>query len=279
MKSVSILVLVGVFTFVNTNAQIRNSKTIQTNIYGNCKMCKTRIEEAGNINNTVRVEWNPDNKIANITYDSVKTNLPEIERRIALAGHDSDDFLAPDQVYDALPSCCRYDRINKVKSINQSLSKSSVINTATPDQQTVSPLESIFNQYIAIKEALVKSDAGLSAQSAANLYLEIKRIKTENLSSSEFNKFSNFSNSILDQAKNISSNNALAIQRKYFEILTKDFYGLLKATKSSTPVYLQHCPMFNDGKGADWLSKEAKVLNPYYGPEMLTCGKIIETIN
>ena len=36
--------------------------------------------------------------------------------------------------------------------------------------------------------------------------------------------------------------------------------------------------MANNGKGANWLSKENKVQNPYYGSVMLTCGKVVETI-
>jgi hypothetical protein len=29
---------------------------------------------------------------------------------------------------------------------------------------------------------------------------------------------------------------------------------------------------------ANWLSKENAVKNPYYGSQMLTCGKTVETI-
>jgi hypothetical protein len=36
--------------------------------------------------------------------------------------------------------------------------------------------------------------------------------------------------------------------------------------------------MFNDGKGANWLSKENAIKNPYYGSSMLSCGKTTETI-
>jgi len=36
--------------------------------------------------------------------------------------------------------------------------------------------------------------------------------------------------------------------------------------------------MYNDGKGANWLSTENGVKNPYYGSQMLNCGKTIETI-
>ena len=60
--------------------------------------------------------------------------------------------------------------------------------------------------------------------------------------------------------------------------LSKDIYSLLKVAKYEVPVYFQHCPMYNDGKGANWLSKENAVKNPYYGSMMLTCGKTVETI-
>lgn len=36
--------------------------------------------------------------------------------------------------------------------------------------------------------------------------------------------------------------------------------------------------MANDGKGANWLSKENVIKNPYYGSEMLHCGKTVEII-
>jgi hypothetical protein len=37
------------------------------------------------------------------------------------------------------------------------------------------------------------------------------------------------------------------------------------------PVYVQFCPMANDGEGANWLSKMLK--ESFYGSKMLTCGK------
>lgn len=42
-------------------------------------------------------------------------------------------------------------------------------------------------------------------------------------------------------------------------------------------VYIQHCPMANKDKGADWLSLEKEIKNPYYGASMLTCGEVTGT--
>jgi Cu(I)/Ag(I) efflux system membrane fusion protein len=41
---------------------------------------------------------------------------------------------------------------------------------------------------------------------------------------------------------------------------------------------VQHCPMADSFKGADWLSKKKEILNPYFGQSMLTCGSITKTI-
>ena len=44
------------------------------------------------------------------------------------------------------------------------------------------------------------------------------------------------------------------------------------------PLYIQHCPMADENKGADWLSMEKEILNPYFGKSMLTCGEVTGTI-
>jgi Cu(I)/Ag(I) efflux system membrane fusion protein len=43
-------------------------------------------------------------------------------------------------------------------------------------------------------------------------------------------------------------------------------------------IYIQHCPMADSNKGADWLSKEKEIRNPYFGASMLKCGEVTKTI-
>lgn len=112
MKLISMLTtlyLLLSLTACNTQ-NIKNAKTDNAKIYGNCGMCKSTIEKAGNIKKVADVDWNKDTKMATITYDSTKTNKDEVLKRIALAGYDSDDFLAPNDTYDNLHGCCQYER-------------------------------------------------------------------------------------------------------------------------------------------------------------------------
>lgn len=106
------------FSSSSCNAQIKNAKTEIVKIYGNCEMCEKTIETAGNVKKVANVEWNKDSKMATITYDSIKTNQDEILKRIALAGYDSDKFLAPDDVYSKLAGCCQYERVKKTAIVS-----------------------------------------------------------------------------------------------------------------------------------------------------------------
>jgi Cu(I)/Ag(I) efflux system membrane fusion protein len=48
---------------------------------------------------------------------------------------------------------------------------------------------------------------------------------------------------------------------------------------SDETLYVQFCPMANDNQGAQWLSTEEEIRNPYYGDAMLSCGSIVEVLS
>ena len=80
MKSISkiLMVITVLLSAISSFAQIKNAKTETVKVYGNCEMCKTTIEKAGNVKNVATVNWNKDTKMATIDYDSKKTNQDEI---------------------------------------------------------------------------------------------------------------------------------------------------------------------------------------------------------
>jgi hypothetical protein len=44
-------------------------------------------------------------------------------------------------------------------------------------------------------------------------------------------------------------------QREHFDMLSKDMYELVKTFGAGQSLYKDSCPMYNDGKGATWLSE------------------------
>jgi len=286
MKSISkIWVAIAVLlSFTACNAQIKNAKTESVKIYGNCGMCKSAIEKAGNLKKVAKVTWNKDTKMATLTYDAQKTNEDEILKRIALAGYDSDKFLSPDNVYAKLPECCQYERKAKVATKGETPKADSSKmdmhdHTAmTEPKAGASQLKAVFDNYFAVKDALVKTDGNTASAKATDLLTAINAVKMEKLEMNEHTAWMKVMKDLAFDAEHISETKDPSHQRDHFTTLSKNMYALIKLSKQETPTYFQHCPMYNDGKGADWLSKENAVKNPYYGAQMLSCGKTVETI-
>ncbi len=110
MKILSLLATSLLLTSTSLFAQIKNAKTETVKVYGNCGMCKSKIEKAASQKNISTAEWNEETGMATITYDEKLTNKDAILKKIALVGYDSDAFKASDAVYNKLHDCCQYDR-------------------------------------------------------------------------------------------------------------------------------------------------------------------------
>lgn len=288
-KSISkiLLAITVLLSFTSCNAQIKNAKTETVKIYGNCGMCEKTIEKAGNLKKVAKVDWNVDTKIATITYDTKKTNQDEILKRIALSGYDSDKFLAPDNVYSNLHGCCQYERIAKIpvkiepkKEIVAEDHSNHENHTETPKVvvQEVNQLKAVFDNYFAVKDALVKTDGNTASAKATVLLSAINAVKMDALKTDEHTVWMKVLKNIKEDTEHIADTKDAKHQRDHFDTLSKNIYDLIKVSKQETPTYYQFCPMANDGKGANWLSKENVVKNPYYGSMMLSCGKVTETI-
>ena len=280
----NILVAITVLlSFTSCDAQIKNAKTETVKIYGNCGMCEKTIEKAGNLKDIAKIDWNVDTKMATITYDTKKTNQDEILKRIALSGYDSDKFLAPDDVYNNLHGCCQYDRVAKIP-VNTNVNTESQTNyekqTETPKDeiQDLNQLKVVFDNYFVLKDELVKTDGNTASAKAATLLLTINRVEMQTLKTEEHNVWMKIVKNIKEDSEHIADTKDIKHQRDHFVTLSKNIYDLIKVSKQETPTYYQFCPMANNGKGANWLSKENTVKNPYYGSMMLNCGKVIETI-
>ena len=271
-------------------SQISNSKTETVKVNGNCDICKATIEKAGSSKKMSSTGWNKDSKIATITYDSKKTNLDAVLKKIALAGYDNQQFLAPDEVYNKLESCCKYNRDLKVAikmpakdtamamADHSNHTQTTTTTIATPPVQESNQLQAVFDNYFAVKNALVKTDGAAALTKAKALVTVLNAVDMNKLKTDEHIAWMKVEKDLKADAKKISAKKDAATQRMIFMNLSEKMYTLIKAAKPAGKIYYQHCPMYNDGKGANWLSKEPAIKNPYYGSAMLTCGSIAETI-
>jgi copper chaperone CopZ len=259
------------------NAQSSNVKTEQIRVLGNCEMCKSRIEKAGQKKGEAKVKWNDKSKMAVLTYDSSKQTDDDILKRIALAGYDNEKFLAPDEAYSKLPECCKYERSLKKDNPSKSAVKSEQVDLDSKAQKSeANALEALFSSYFDLKDAFVQSDEKRISTEAANLTKKISLIDMSTLKDDQHQLWMKLNQHMVTISAEISKGGKIDTKRIKFSELSQDFHQLAKVAKLNYEIYFQHCPMFNNG--ADWLSKDSQIKNPFYGNQMLTCGKTTETI-
>ncbi|MCL9804568.1 DUF3347 domain-containing protein [Flavobacterium amniphilum] len=281
IQNIVLLLSIAVFS-VSCEAQIKNAKKETVKISGNCEMCEETIEKAGNLKKIASVDWDKDTKVAAISYDETKTNKEEILKRIALAGYDSPLFLAPEDAYKDLPECCQYKRQFKQEVVKTTAEETAHNHDNHSDSKEVkqekNQLANVFQNYFQLKDALVNSDGNKASGISKELSTALSQVKMELLDNEVHMVWMKVNTDLNEDAAHIADTKDIKHQRDHFITLSKNIYALMKTGKLSEPIYYQFCPMANDGKGANWLSKENAVKNPYYGSMMLTCGKTVETL-
>jgi hypothetical protein len=130
-------------------------------------------------------------------------------------------------------------------------------------------LSQLLNSYYGIKDALVAGNVGTAALQSEAFVKVANSIDYKLISEGNIN-------ALLKDASAISETKDIKKQRENFSNLSNNMAALAKAVRLTTePVYQAYCPM----KKANWLSSDKAIKNPYYGSAMLTCGKVVETIN
>ena len=271
------LMLSGSFIF----AQSSSMQTFTAKVKGNCGMCEQKIEGAVPDKKTATVDWNQDTKMATVQYDPSKISKSEILKKIAQSGYDNEEFSAPDNVYASLPSCCQYNRDKTGKAVNSAVKAETQHqnNHAHSEKAAQSTgLTAIFDAYFLVKDAFVASDGKLASAHAKKMLQHINTFDMSKLSKQSHDVWMKVLSALISDTGHIATMYQLEHQREDFIQLSENMALLMKSSKLDQPVYILHCPMANDGKGADWISTEAVIKNPYYGAKMLSCGSVKEEI-
>lgn len=137
----------------------------------------------------------------------------------------------------------------------------------------------LMEQYFKVKDALVNDKFDLAKKEYVALTTQWAKSDMKKLPAETQEALKKASNKAGLKTAEVSKASSIDKLRDNFMELSNVFVEVVEAVGPfGQPLFLQHCPMANDDKGADWLSKEDQVLNPYYGSSMLKCGDVTKTI-
>lgn len=110
MKTNTIAIFLFLAAVFFSTASFAQGKVVKANIkvFGNCGMCKERIETALDKAGVKVATWDPASKNLEVVYNSKKITELQIHELIAEVGHDTEKVKAKNEVYSKLPFCCLY---------------------------------------------------------------------------------------------------------------------------------------------------------------------------
>ncbi|MEO5995785.1 MAG: DUF3347 domain-containing protein [Chitinophagaceae bacterium] len=137
------------------------------------------------------------------------------------------------------------------------------------DSTSQPPLSQLLQSYYAIKNALVAGNAVSASTNADRFVTSANGIDSKAIPAGSIT-------ALVKDASQISATKDIKHQREHFANFSTNMFALAKAVKlTSDPIYEAYCPMTK----ANWLSSDKAIKNPYFGSSMLSCGKVVETIN
>jgi len=172
---------------------------------------------------------------------------------------------------------------NKQEDTNTNSEQEETIKVITPQFKTVDEnvakhIKEVIDNYLLLKDNLVKTDTASTIKLAIMLKNSIEGFDTKLLIAGQKEVYEKNSTAIKIELEGMIKLTNITQQREVFAELTENVYQLAIAFGYSKALYYEHCPMALNDKGATWLSTESEIKNPYFGDEMMSCGSIKEKI-
>lgn len=137
--------------------------------------------------------------------------------------------------------------------------------------------QGVLKDYFNLKNALVADDNAKAKKLGATLVTTLRNFDvSSNFSETQKAELKDIIEDAVEHAEHISES-GIDHQREHFKILSKDVTDMVVITGTENTLYQQFCPMYDNGSA--WLSMSKDIKNPYYGSQMLNCGKVQKEIN
>ncbi len=151
--------------------------------------------------------------------------------------------------------------------------------TANTETKSTASMKEIVAGYLQLKNALANDNGTEAANGGKAIVDAMQKFDKSSLTSEQKKMYEDMESAMKENAEHIGENaDKIDHQREHFEMLSSDMYDMVKTYGAEQTLYKDYCPMYNDKKGAYWISETKEIKNPYLGKKMPTCGEMKEEI-
>lgn len=174
---------------------------------------------------------------------------------------------------------------NQQSMMNRLLDHSEETETDLPNYATLTPVEfqqqlaSVMEDYLSLKDALVASDQAQAKAVAHQLQASLQKIDMKLVQGEVHEYWMPKARALNDHTVALTQAEDLSIQREQFSFLSATLIEVVQVMGvQGIQLFVQNCPMALENEGADWLSLQEEIRNPYFGDMMLTCGSVVQEV-
>ncbi|GBF20575.1 DUF3347 domain-containing protein [Arenibacter sp. N53] len=146
------------------------------------------------------------------------------------------------------------------------------------DGQKSSKSDMLVANYLELKDALVEDNQNAASKAGGKMVMAFNNFDISSYASKQQEELKDIIEDGKEHAEHIAES-PIEHQREHFDVLSIDLIDLIAITGTEKTLYQDFCPMYNNNKGAQWLSATKEIKNPYYGSKMMTCGSVQKQIN
>ncbi len=140
-------------------------------------------------------------------------------------------------------------------------------------------VKQLFDLYFPMKDALIKADFSAAKKQAEGLKKAFEKTSMSLFNGPAHDHWMKHSGVAVVALNKLVASKDLEGGRLQFKPLSEQMLALAKAFGPfGEAIFVQHCPMADSNNGADWLSLDKEIRNPYFGEKMMKCGSVTETI-
>ena len=146
-------------------------------------------------------------------------------------------------------------------------------------QKAKEALQSVYTEYFKFKDALTADEFDQAQKAASDLKTTLDKVNMSAFTGESHNTWMSYSSDLKNALQHVQHLKTIEELRTTFQRVSEGMIAMTKAFKPmDQTLYVQFCPMADENKGANWLSNEEEIRNPYFGESMLTCGEVQENI-
>ena len=158
---------------------------------------------------------------------------------------------------------------------------------ALPDYRQATPetfqeaLAVLAKAYLPIKDALVASDLATAQSAYVGFAERLKDVNMSLLRGQAHDFWMEQLRALQTHGTGLAAAPDIEQARTQFAFFSQALINAVTAfglPQEEVALYVEHCPMALDNEGANWLSDEPLIRNPYFGDAMLTCGTVTDTL-